>query len=99
MSSGPRDRSARCLTSVIQVYFNGAMPRTPSPEDRSPSQYFEVTSTNRRSSSSRVISVRLPVELLERLATVGNDQGLAMSDTIRLVLERGLSEKKKGKQF
>ena len=46
-----------------------------------------------------MISVRLPVELLERLATVGNDQGLAMSDTIRLVLERGLSEKKKGKQF
>ncbi|MEI8127340.1 MAG: hypothetical protein WCG86_05930 [Actinomycetota bacterium] len=43
------------------------------------------------------MSVRLPVELLERLADVGNVQGLAMSDTIRLVLERGLSAKKKGK--
>ena len=75
------------------------MPRTPSPDDRSPSQYFEVTSTNRRSTSSRVVSVRLPVDLLERLATIGNDQGLAMSDTIRLVLERGLNEKKKSKQL
>ena len=81
------------------MYFNVGMPGTTSSGDRSPSQYFDATSTNRRSSSSRVISVRLPVELLERLATVGNDQGLAMSDTIRLVLERGLSEKKKGKQL
>jgi len=81
------------------MYFNGRMPRTPSPDDRSPSQYFEVTSTNRRSTSSRVVSVRLPVDLLERLATIGNDQGLAMSDTIRLVLERGLNEKKKSKQL
>ena len=81
------------------MYFNVGVSATPSSEDRSPSQYFDVTSTNRRGSSSRVISVRLPVELLERLATVGNDQGLAMSDTVRLVLERGLSEKKRSKQL
>jgi len=44
-----------------------------------------------------LVSVRLPVDLLERLATVGNEQGLALSDTIRLVLERGLNERKKSK--
>jgi hypothetical protein len=42
--------------------------------------------------------VRLPEELLQRLAIVGNSEGLAMSDTIRLVLERGLREKKKKKK-
>jgi hypothetical protein len=33
----------------------------------------------------------LSEDLLERLAAVGNSEGLAMSDTIRLVLERGLA--------
>jgi antitoxin component of RelBE/YafQ-DinJ toxin-antitoxin module len=32
----------------------------------------------------------LPEDLLERLAGVGNEEGLSMSDTIRLVLERGI---------
>jgi predicted DNA binding CopG/RHH family protein len=73
------------------MYYNREM------TDKSPSQYFNVTSKNRQSSSSQLISVRLPVELLERLAAVGNTQGLAMSDTIRLVLERGLANQKKGK--
>jgi antitoxin component of RelBE/YafQ-DinJ toxin-antitoxin module len=39
-----------------------------------------------------MVSVRIPEELLQRLAVVGNNEGLAMSDTIRLVLERGLTK-------
>jgi hypothetical protein len=35
--------------------------------------------------------VRLPDDLLQRLAEVGNAEALGMSDTIRLVLERGLN--------
>ncbi len=38
-----------------------------------------------------LVSVRLADDLVRRLAEVGNAEGLAMSDTIRLVLERGLS--------
>jgi hypothetical protein len=38
--------------------------------------------------------VRLPEDLLRRLAEVGNLEALGMSDTIRLVLERGLSATK-----
>jgi len=48
-------------------------------------------------SSSRLISVRLPEDLLQRLADVGNAEALGMSDTIRLVLERGLNAKKNSK--
>jgi antitoxin component of RelBE/YafQ-DinJ toxin-antitoxin module len=43
---------------------------------------------------THLISVRLADELLQRLAEVGNEEGLAMSDTIRLVLERGLAARK-----
>jgi metal-responsive CopG/Arc/MetJ family transcriptional regulator len=48
-------------------------------------------------SSSRIISVRLPEDLLQRLADVGNAEALGMSDTIRLVLERGLNARKNTK--
>jgi len=48
-------------------------------------------------SSSRLISVRLPEDLLQRLADVGNAEALGMSDTIRLVLERGLNATKNTK--
>ena len=48
-------------------------------------------------SSSRLISVRLPEDLLLRLADVGNAEALGMSDTIRLVLERGLDATKNSK--
>ena len=48
-------------------------------------------------SSSRLISVRLPEDLLQRLADVGNAEALGMSDTIRLVLERGLNARKNTK--
>jgi hypothetical protein len=48
-------------------------------------------------SSSRLISVRLPEDLLQRLAEVGNAEALGMSDTIRLVLERGLNATKNSK--
>ncbi len=65
----------------------------------SPSQMFVGSTRKARSSSSHLISVRLPEELLERLADIGNKQGLAMSDTIRLVLERGIraTDQPKGK--
>jgi hypothetical protein len=46
-----------------------------------------------RPNASHLISIRLPDELMQRLAAVGNDEALSMSDTIRLVLERGLSKK------
>jgi metal-responsive CopG/Arc/MetJ family transcriptional regulator len=57
---------------------------------QSPSQLFTVNSRSKGQSTSRLISVRLPETLLAKLAEVGNEQGLAMSDTIRLVLERGI---------
>lgn len=41
-----------------------------------------------------MVSVRIPEELLLRLAEVGNQEGLAMSDTMRLVLERGLNQRR-----
>ena len=63
-----------------------------------PSAYFTAASRAAKSSTSHLISVRLSDDLLERLAEVGNVEGLAMSDTIRLLLERGLaaSSKKAG---
>jgi hypothetical protein len=60
-------------------------------ERQTPSQYFAVASRAKRNTTSGLVSVRLPDDLLRKLAEVGNDQGLAMSDTIRLVLERGLA--------
>ena len=60
----------------------------------SPSRYFTSSSRLGQRSSSRLISVRLPEGLLQRLAEVGNIEALGMSDTIRLVLERGLSATK-----
>jgi len=47
--------------------------------------------------SSRLISIRLPEDLLQRLAETGNAEALGMSDTIRLVLERGLNATKNTK--
>jgi hypothetical protein len=66
-------------------------------ERQSPAQYFRAASRAKRGSTSQLISVRLPEELVQRLADVGNQEGLAMSDTIRVVLERGLA-KTKGKK-
>jgi hypothetical protein len=64
----------------------------PQYDRESPSTYFRAA---RRASTSapasHLISIRLPDELMHRLAAVGNEEGLAMSDTIRLVLERGLA--------
>lgn len=59
-----------------------------------PSNYFlAARRTAARPSASHLISIRLPDDLMQRLAAVGNEEGLAMSDTIRLVLERGLAAK------
>lgn len=61
---------------------------------RSPSRYFQTSGRERSGLQTHLISVRLADELLQRLAEVGNEEGLAMSDTIRLVLERGLAARK-----
>lgn len=62
---------------------------------KSPSRYFSTSGRERTGGRSQhLISVRLADELLQRLAEVGNEEGLAMSDTIRLVLERGLAGRK-----
>ena len=65
------------------------------PDDKSPaspSGYFVMARrAASRAPASHLISVRLPDDLMQRLAAVGNEEGLAMSDTVRLVLERGLT--------
>ena len=61
------------------------------PKRSPPSAYFSSSRRGRTASASHLVSVRLPEDLLQRLAEVGNEEGLAMSDTIRLVLERGLA--------
>jgi hypothetical protein len=63
-----------------------------------PSAYFQAASRASRAPTNQLISVRLPDDLIRRLAEVGNDEGLAMSDTIRLVLERGLAATKPTKK-
>lgn len=60
----------------------------------SPSSYFQAAARARPGPSSQLVSIRLPEDLIRRLADVGNEQGLSMSDTIRLVLERGLAHPK-----
>jgi hypothetical protein len=64
----------------------------------SPSLLFAAAARAEGRKASRLISVRLPEDLLQRLATVGNVEGLSMSDTIRLVLERGLGTGGKAKK-
>lgn len=65
---------------------------------------MKFTAKNRgnaaKSSNNNLISVRLPEDLLARLAEVGNEEGFVMSDTIRMVLERGLraTKEKRNKQ-
>jgi predicted DNA binding CopG/RHH family protein len=59
-------------------------------KEKTPAAFFEASSRKKSGGNNQLISVRLPEELLERIAVVGNEQGLSMSDTIRLVLERGL---------
>lgn len=36
------------------------------------------------------ISVRIPADLLQRLANYGNDQSLTLAETVRRILELGL---------
>jgi hypothetical protein len=61
-----------------------------------PSAMFSPAPSRERKQVSNLISIRLSTDLLERLAHVGREEGLAMSDTIRLVLERGLAAKGSG---
>ncbi len=63
-----------------------------------PSSYFSPSPRVGRGGPSHLISIRLSDDLLRRLAKVGNEEGLAMSDTIRLVLERGLTAKPRGRR-
>lgn len=63
----------------------------------SPSSLFDVTARKGRSAATRLVSVRLPEDLLRQLAFVGNEEGTTMSATIRRVLERGLGSGKEPK--
>lgn len=74
------------------MYYNWAMK-----ERVAPSAYFTAGPRGRNRSTSHLISIRLAEDLIQRLAEIGNDEGLAMSDTIRLVLERGLATSKRKK--
>jgi hypothetical protein len=58
-------------------------------------RYFDHPQSNRIRTATEHVNLRLPVDLLERLAAVGRDEGLGMSDTIRLVLERGLAKSRR----
>jgi predicted DNA-binding protein len=62
-------------------------------DQASPSEFFDVSAQERRR-RTRLVSVRLPEELVLRLAVVGNGEGMTMSETIRRVLERGLGQVK-----
>ena len=82
------------MHSVGQVYYSSRVKE----EDRAaPSALWMNSSRARKASTNHLISVRLPDDLLRRLADIGNEEGLAMSDTIRLVLERGLAVSKRKK--
>jgi metal-responsive CopG/Arc/MetJ family transcriptional regulator len=61
----------------------------------SASEYFAASPRVSGGSASHMVSVRLPEDLVQRLAEVGNEEGLSLSDTIRVVLERGLSAGKR----
>jgi hypothetical protein len=61
----------------------------------SASEYFATSTRQSGGSSSHMVSVRLPEDLVQRLSEVGNEEGLSLSDTIRVVLERGLSAGKR----
>ena len=60
---------------------------------KKPSEYFASSRRQRKASDQHLISVRLSDDLMQRLATVGNEEGMSMSDTIRLVLELGLIQR------
>jgi hypothetical protein len=60
-------------------------------EPKTPSRYFRAASPRRVGANNQLISIRLPEELLQGLAEVGNEEHLSLSDTVRLVLERGLA--------
>ena len=62
----------------------------------SPSELFDVSARKGRK-TTRLVSVRLPEELVLRLAAVGNGEETTMSETIRRVLERGLGQAKPAK--
>jgi hypothetical protein len=59
-------------------------------------RYFNISSRARLGTNeSRLVSFWAPEELMQRLAyEVGNEVGLSQSDTIRVVLEEGLSARK-----
>jgi hypothetical protein len=62
-------------------------------EQAVPSELFDVSARQTRK-RTRLVSVRLPEELVLRLSVVGNGEEMTMSETIRRVLERGLGQVK-----
>jgi len=81
------------ITNVIHTYYNKRMTSS----DPKPSMLFMSASRLNAKPVNQLISVRLSEDLISRLAEVGNAEHLSMSDTIRLVLERGLSATAKKK--
>ena len=63
----------------------------------SPSRYFSTQPRLGGGPKTHMVSIRLSDELIQNLAEIGNEEGLAMSDTIRLVLERGLEAGRPGR--
>ena len=61
---------------------------------QTPSSFFAAAPKAARQPVSHLVSIRLSEDLLRRLGDVGTEEGLSMSDTIRLVLERGLAAKR-----
>lgn len=84
-----------CITSVIRPCYSGEVPEKRRPNPPTPSAYFVESSRSASKPMSHLISIRLPDDLLKRLGEVGQSEGLSMSDTIRLVLERGLAARRK----
>ena len=58
---------------------------TPASHFRNPGRYIR-----RSGQPIACVSTRLPEDLLQRLAAFGNQSNLSMSQTVRLLLERGL---------
>ena len=87
------EKAPFCSTDVIQTYYNEPMTSS----DPKPSMLFMSASRLNAKPVNQLISVRLSEDLISRLAEVGNAEHLSMSDTIRLVLERGLSATTKKK--
>jgi hypothetical protein len=78
------------------------MGNTQWPPGQTPGAYFSNRGTRSSSERKTAINLRVEPQLLADLAEVGNDEGLNLSDTCRLLMReaiaaRKVKPKKKGK--